>query len=177
MTRHATIYIKQIILIKIMYLMNLDGENTNIKLNILRYIYLFFTIPICMLLLATTCNKEDENCHKHINIVNNSDGDIYYSLSFRYPDTITLYPNPTSDPHTSLIDKNSEKKDISRSCFEANIKLNSEGKIMYFIYNANTLETVPWDTVVKYYMILERYDLSLEDLESMDWTLTYPPLK
>lgn len=159
----------------IMYIMDLEKEDTNIKLNVLRYIYLFFTIPICMLLLATTCNKEDENCHKHINIVNNSDGDIYYSLSFRYPDTITLYPNPTSDSYTYRIEKNSEKKDFSRSCYEGEIKINPEEKIMYYIYSANTLETVPWDTVVKYYMILERYDLSVENLKSMNWTVTYPP--
>lgn len=59
-------------------------------------------------------------------------------------------------------------------CFEGAINANPEGIIMYFIYDANTLETVPWDMVVKNYLILKRYDLSLEDLQGMDWTITYP---
>ncbi len=45
---------------------------------------------------------------------------------------------------------------------------------MYFIYDAQTLETTPWDTVVKKYMILKRHDLTKKDLDSMGWKITYP---
>jgi len=159
--------------IMIMYIMGQD-QDSNRRVIVLRFINVIFTITVWMVLLASSCNKEDENCHKRINIVNNSDSAIYYYLSFRYPDTLTLYPNPTSDPHTFLIEHNSEKRDFYMGCFEGAINANPEGIIMYFIYDANTLETVPWDTVVKHYMILKRYELSVEDLISTNWTVTYP---
>ena len=159
--------------IMIMYIMGQD-QDSNRRVIVLRFINVIFTITVWMVLLASSCNKEDENCHKRINIINNSDSDIYYYLSFRYPDTITLDPNPTSDPYTFRIEHNSEKESSLRRCFEGAINANPEGIIMYFIYDASTLETVPWDTVVKNYLILKRYDLSLEDLQGMDWTITYP---
>lgn len=129
---------------------------------------------ICIIFFAATCNSEDEDCHKSIDIINNSGDAIYFDYSLSYPDTLTLYPNPSLDPGYFRIPENSSKKDVYRGCIESKLMTNSEGKIMYFIYDATTLETVPWDTVVKNYMILKRYDLSLEDLQGMNWTITYP---
>ena len=45
---------------------------------------------------------------------------------------------------------------------------------MYFIYDACILETTPWDTIKAKYIVLKRYDLSLQDLQQMNWTITYP---
>ncbi len=48
-------------------------------------------------------------------------------------------------------------------------------KVMVFVFDAQVLETTPpWDTVKAKYLVLKRYDLSLQDLESMNWTITYP---
>lgn len=140
----------------------------------IKSITFLISVFIYFLLIATTCNKEDVNCHKHILIVNNSYNAIYFDYSLNYPDTITLYPNPSLDPDYFKIEGNSSKKDIYRDCIEDNLLTNPEETIMYFIYDAHTLETIPWDTVVKNYMILKRYDLHLEDLQAMDWIITYP---
>ena len=126
------------------------------------------------ILLSATCCKDDENCHDSIFIVNNSDKAIYFDYSNRYPDTLTLYPNPALDPSYFKIDSHSSKNDITRDCFEDQIKLNKNGIIMYYFYDAHTLETIPWDTVAKKYLVLKRYDLSLADLQRMNWTITYP---
>jgi hypothetical protein len=131
-------------------------------------------IIVLLILVSATCNNKDADCHKDIQIINNSDGAIYFHPSASYPDTITLYPNPSLDPGYFKIEEHTSKKDIYRGCIESKLMTNSEGKVMYFIYDASTLETVPWDTVVKNYMILKRYDLSLEDLQGMNWTITYP---
>jgi hypothetical protein len=45
---------------------------------------------------------------------------------------------------------------------------------MVFVFNAGLLETIPWDTIKANYLVMKRYDLSLPDLEEMDWTITYP---
>jgi len=39
--------------------------------------------------------------------------------------------------------------------------------------DANTLETTSWDTIKLNYKVLKRYDLSFQDLEKMNWTITY----
>lgn len=142
--------------------------------NMMKSIILIVLVVIYFVLIATTCNKEGENCHKDLLIVNNSSSAIYFHTSAMYPDTITLYPNPSLDPGYFKIEGNSTKKDIYRDCMEGDLLTNPEETIMYFIFDAHTLETTPWDTVVKYYMILKRYDLRLEDLQAMDWIITYP---
>jgi len=131
-----------------------------------------FTIGIIIIYSATTC--EDEDCHDHILLINNSISDIYFHPSANYPDTLTLYPNPTIDPSHFKIDALSSKKDFYRGCIESKLLTNSEGKIMYFIYDAQTLETGTWDSVVDNYMILKRYEFDLQDLEQMNWTIVYP---
>jgi hypothetical protein len=45
---------------------------------------------------------------------------------------------------------------------------------MIFIFDADTLEQVPWDKVRSEYKILKRYDLSLQDLKDRDWKVVYP---
>ena len=125
-----------------------------------------------IILVSATCSNDNENCHYKVTIVNNSDKVIYFYPSSRYPDTLTLYPNPTTSGNYFKIEKLSSKEDIYHSCVEGKFSITS--KYMYFIYDAQTLETTPWDTVVKKYMILKRYDLSLEDLQRVNWTITYP---
>ena len=130
---------------------------------------ILIVILYSILLSATWCTDK-ENCHDSINVVNNSNQSIYFTISFIYPDTL-LNSDPTSDI-SSRIQKLSYKVDKYRRCLEGDFNYTS--KIMCFIYDANTLETTPWDTVVKKYLILKRYDLSLGDLQKMNWTITYP---
>jgi hypothetical protein len=128
---------------------------------------------LSMILLSANCRREDEG-HKKILVINNSDDPIYFDNSLRYPDTLTLYPNPAIDPGYFKINAHLTENDISRGYYEDKILTNTYGKIMYFIYDAQTLETTPWDTVVKKYMILKRYDLTKKDLDSLGWKITYP---
>jgi len=43
-----------------------------------------------------------------------------------------------------------------------------------FIFDAHTIETTPWDSIVKHNMILKRYQLTKTDMEKSNWTITYP---
>ncbi len=47
--------------------------------------------------------------------------------------------------------------------------------ISVFLFDGKTVETVPWETVVKEYLVLQRYDLSIEDMKKLDRTIHYPP--
>ncbi len=43
-----------------------------------------------------------------------------------------------------------------------------------FIFHADTLKKYSWEEIRDGYKVLKRYDLSLEDLEETDFTITYP---
>jgi hypothetical protein len=43
-----------------------------------------------------------------------------------------------------------------------------------FIFHTDTLNKYSWETIRDDYLILKRYDLSLEDLQASDFTITYP---
>jgi hypothetical protein len=43
-----------------------------------------------------------------------------------------------------------------------------------FIFHTDTLNKYTWDEVRDRYKILRRHDLSLDDLQVMDYTITYP---
>ena len=44
-----------------------------------------------------------------------------------------------------------------------------------FIFHTDTLNKYSWQEVRDGYKILRRYDLSLEDIKKMKWTIPYPP--
>jgi hypothetical protein len=130
-------------------------------------------IIIFLWLLCTAFNCENKNCHKHIGLINNTNIDIYIkegsSDSSRFA---SEFPNPITDdtyrvvPHT----KNTTGL-MRRSCHESNIKT----FISIYIFDANVLATFSWGTIEKNYMVLQRYDLTKEDLQRLNWELTYPP--
>lgn len=128
----------------------------------------------CIMLISAACSDDNNNCHSCIKIVNKSSTSIYYYESLHYPDTSINNYNPSKAGSFFKVESNSTNDDITSSCFEADFRINPYGKIIYFIYDAHTIETVPWDTIKKKYMILKRYDLSLDDLNKMNWTITYP---
>jgi hypothetical protein len=43
-----------------------------------------------------------------------------------------------------------------------------------YVFDTDTLNTYDWVKVKVGYKVLKRYDLSLDDLKQMNWTITYP---
>jgi hypothetical protein len=106
-------------------------------------------------------------------ITNNSNSAIYFNYSFAFPDT-TLRPedNPVTSDDFYRIQSGETVTNPIMGRWES--KFDISDTLMIFIFDETTLKIVPWDTVRKNYMILKRYDLSLEDLVRMDWRVTYP---
>jgi len=44
-----------------------------------------------------------------------------------------------------------------------------------FFFNRDTLRKYPWETIRKDYNILKRYDLSIQDIQLLDYEISYPP--
>ena len=134
-------------------------------------------ITFCILIIisiTTGCRKldlfggEDDK----LIIQNNSNLRLYINPQVNYPDT-------SIDPYNPSVDKGNEippyssKKIVQRSWDQLVIRSASD-TLMMFIYDANKIDSTSWDTIMNNYIILRRYDLSLEDLKSTNWKITYP---
>jgi len=122
-----------------------------------------------LLTINVACNRD--KCHNRITFINNSNKDLYYSAGENYPDTNIVDDNPIVD-ESYKINHHSTGNFTKRSCYEQVFNLTS--KKIYFIFDAHVLQTTPWDTVMKKYMIVKRYELTLQGLKDSNWTITYP---
>ena len=107
-----------------------------------------------------------------LKIVNYSEKRISVSYSAIYPDT-SLAEN--YEKYECLVLLANSTSNFEEYCsWEEVYQQSVSDTIMFFIFDNNIVKTIPWDTIRKNYMILERYDLTYEDLVKMNWTIEYP---
>jgi len=98
---------------------------------------------------------------------------VYYDFN-RYPDTSVPQQNPfLNDTQYELALVSSNETKIEKNEF-VKILNSSDRSMMLFIFSRDTIDQVPWPRIRDEYLVLRRYDLTLEDLETMDWTVKYP---
>ncbi|MDR3244937.1 MAG: hypothetical protein LBT50_00710 [Prevotellaceae bacterium] len=149
----------------------------------MKHKYYFISLLVFFACTANMCIKEDENCHKTINFVNNSKYALYLGDSPYHPDTLFLTDFSSIVSQDKIYKVNSGETNRSalvsyRSCLEGWFKPRHPHGLdtfIIFIFDANVVENTPWNIVDKDYLILQRYDVSLEDLQHLSWTLSYPP--
>jgi len=135
-------------------------------------------IVILIIASANTC-KRFNGWDSRLVISNQSSQPIYYAIGNAYPDTLIPgyppLPNPTLSPSAHKVlpfSTHGIALNGSWESFYSNIK--PSDKLIFFVFNANTLETKNWDTVRAGYMILKRYELTLDSIKKMNWVITYP---
>ena len=132
-------------------------------------------ITIILLVFAafsSTCVREDENHHKTIRFVNKSNIPIYIYGSYSYPDTLNnrlgssyhLYRAEANTENTSALRR--------RDFWEVTFRNIPSDTLMVYVFDA---ELVDSHSTHGHNTIIRRYDLSLQDLQLLDWTLYYPP--
>lgn len=102
---------------------------------------------------------------------------LYITRNYYYTDTTTLIiSNPVSSDNTNKVLPFSENKTALwyYGCFEDLLQSLKKDTLFVYVFDAEIVETTPWDTVLANNLILKRYDLSLEDLQNMNWTIIYP---
>jgi hypothetical protein len=142
-----------------------------------------YILTACMsfLFLALTCYRESDNCHVTINLRNDSNMRIYIKVEGFYPKTYIHFDVTGKEAHEVNPGDINNKGLKARSCYEDALRYNSYNSyfpadtIMVFVYDAELVENTPWERVEREYLILKRYDLSLQDLQNLNWLLTYPP--
>ena len=64
-----------------------------------------------------------------------------------------------------------ESKATWKNIFETSVPNDT---MSIFVIDSDTLTNQPWDTIRSRYLILQRYDLSLKDLENRNFEIEYP---
>jgi len=136
-------------------------------------------LMITSLFLNQACGDKEDNCHKTITFKNVTTDTLYVTSSYKFPDTTTFtgIPNPVLNPNFTKVLPNESNTQVlwGRDCIELAFKdLIPFDTMMIYVFNAKVLEGNTWETVKANYLVLKRYDLSLEDLQRMNWTITYP---
>jgi len=113
-----------------------------------------------------------------IYVVNNSDHNIESSAPLRngpfYPDTaLTLVikePIQETPPgHKAYFDFH------GRGSIAEYIENSPQGMVSVFIFHPDTVAAYSNEQIIEDYKVLARYDLSLSDLETLDFFVPYPP--
>lgn len=139
---------------------------------------LLVTLFITFLFLTSgSCNKNPlvEEFYT-ITIDNESRKSIYFYpydmfSAIQYPDT-TL---PSIDPRATILGANARFYIDKREPWIKEFNMLVADTLSIFIFDSEVYENADWSEIRDDYNILKRYDLSLEDLEQIDFTVTYPP--
>jgi hypothetical protein len=124
-------------------------------------------IVICILgvLLFKTCKFPDEQ--HFIIVTNNANHEISFYVGETYPDTSIVQ----TKPHLWTVQPNSSFNVSEWGTMKERFR--KIEKLSVFIFHTDTLNKYTWEEVADKYMILERNDLSFEDLKR-NFTVTYP---
>lgn len=132
-------------------------------------------VIVCLCFFLISCEKKD--VHYQIWFNNNTDYCIGVFYDPYYPDTTIAYPWFPADsteckiqPDGNRVYTNGHFKSTFESFFES-----TNDKLMFFVFDYDTITTCEWQDVVDDYMVKQRYDVSLYDLNQLDWRITFPP--
>jgi hypothetical protein len=112
-----------------------------------------------------------------LSIINNSDIALYYGVDMgNYPDTNTFLVNRrfTGTAERDFFHIPSHDMIDEPGPWISEYERMSTSKFMYFLFDKAQVDTLPWDTIKLNYKILKRWDLSLEEIQALNWTLEYP---
>lgn len=126
-------------------------------------------------ILSNSCEKVMEKWYT-IKIQNNTNKVIFVSAGcdkyglFSYPDTM-LTTNKPSLLSVSPNDYNNLRSSIK---WEEIVKEQPEGRLSIYFFNSDTLNSYNWAQIKDGNRVMKRIDLSVEELDKMNWTVTYP---
>ena len=152
----------------------------------MKSVRLFLLLIVFMLNSCRFFDKLSDSMNRSfqcVTVKNNSTMEIaFYAYSFIpisgiygvfYPDTLL----PPEDIGFYSIRIRSMETHTYRTRFETkNIRsrFGEKDSLIFFVFSVDTLNKYSWDEIREGYMVLKRYDLSITDLDSLNWTITYP---
>jgi hypothetical protein len=137
---------------------------------------LLLLIPLSLLLFAHTCKKDPgcpENSHNGLTVQNNSGTRIRFNFYWNYPNTAIGEYNPKNDGSGGLLPGEKFTRGAGpQSCWES-VFANGRKEWIY-IFNADTLDALDWNTVRQTNRgLLERREIDLDYLRQNNFTVVY----
>jgi hypothetical protein len=129
---------------------------------------------LCVSVLALfgcVVNKEGPDCHTALTFSNGTDGTLYADWTEPGETIASIYPIKYVSGESR---KEVHVSSGSVFCIENRYKRGADF-ISFYVFDGEVVESNDWNSVVENNLVLQRYDLSLEDFRRLDWTLTYPP--
>lgn len=136
-----------------------------------------FKIVILVLFICGCGYTKDLSLHDTIVVNNISEKSILVEGSLEYPDTTIHFNNPSlGNPH-NIVSKNEINKVAlkMKDTYERGIFAAGIDTIQIFIFDYILTNEISWEEIKNNYKVLYRYDLSLQDLQKLNWTIYYPP--
>lgn len=129
---------------------------------------------------ATSCGDLLKNGHEYFIVRNESDRKIFFDWCTNYKDTVIrpeyITPNVIVGNPSYIINPSSEREIGTEQLFGRIEKLfNDTEYISFMLFDYNLLMTEDPETIAQNYMVLVRYDITLDDLNRTNWTLHFPP--
>lgn len=138
-------------------------------------------IVFCILLLFTIISCEKPRDY-YITFENNSNKTVIVDIGFGYPkdsinviesmyieSLIQIRPNSSKNIFGGFEKPSSWYIDFYHS------QTRCSGYVSFYIMDASVKRRHDLETIQKEYMLLARYDITQEDIERLDWTISYPP--
>ena len=135
--------------------------------------YLIIAILSC---LFGSCHPD--MFYSWVTLKNNSTKGICYAYSNSFPDTSipigNYIPKGTPGPPSGVIQPGESYSLVKSGSLESYFTSAPSGTLELFIFDANTVQTIAWDTVLSKYLILKRYDLTLDSINKTGRIIDYP---
>ena len=126
-------------------------------------LFIRFSIASISIFFLLTCHKVSIYT---IYLKNNSNLSFYYSATNMYPDTAVAPVN------YAILVTPGMTQPIGINQYDG---FSTFGGILeIFLIDSTVFKTNPWDSIVSKNLTLKKYDLTLDTLKKLNWTITYP---
>lgn len=133
------------------------------------YIAIFSIFTICV-----GCPDKDQITDSVITIKNNSNGSIiFYAINKPKNDTLlATLPYPITLTNADSVRPGTSTK--FGGPFKELFEENPDEILMIYLFSRNIIENASWEKISDEYLVLRRYDFTLDSLEARRWSIEYP---
>lgn len=122
------------------------------------------------MVFCISCGKRKDEV-RYLHVQNHSENEITLKFSSDFPDTAFALRNLRL---IGSIEAGDDGSYVSKLGWDNLAKANSTSTLSFFVFDSGIFSQYPDSTIEQNYMVLERRDLSLDELEVLNWTITYP---
>lgn len=129
-------------------------------------------LKIVFFLMLSSCIPESENCHKDLFFQNNSEEAIF--LIWTEKRTAGDECDGLARGEVKSLEK-SRILGVGNNCLETRIRNIYNGAVVLYIFEENpNIPYMECDSVLGHPDIVQTMEFTVDDLNRLDWTITYP---